>query len=438
VDDGNRRNRFIMSRIHRLYSWEALDSRGRPTVGCRVELDDGTTGRVIVPSGASTGAHEAVELRDGASRYAGRGVEAAVHNVRTVLADAVRGQDAAEPGAVDAALSAVDPSPKFATIGANAVLAVSLAAARAAAASDGVSLARHLAGPGPLRLPMPMVNIVSGGAHADGAIDLQDVLVIPVGAGTFREAVEWAAAVREATRRVAEEWGLDAVALVADEGGLGPALPSNRSALDLVLGGINAAGFAPGTDVAIALDVAATQFHRDGRYHLHRDGQVYTAASLLAEIARWCAEFPIISVEDPLAEDDWDGWVAATAALGPDVQLVGDDLFATDEHRLRRGVRLGAANAVLVKVNQNGLLSGAARVLRTARSAGYRTIVSARSGDTEDDWLADLAVGWDAGQIKVGSTHRAERTAKWNRLLELEATETTTFASGMSIEGVIR
>ena len=418
-----------MSTISHVYGWEALDSRGRPTVACQVRLDSGATGRALVPSGASTGSHEAVELRDGGSRYGGRGVRTAVGNVNTVLAAAVQCIDPAVRGAVDAALSTVDPSAGFATVGANAILAVSLAAVRAAAADAGLSLARYLAGDGPLLLPMPMVNIISGGAHAAGAIDIQDVLVVPIGAACFAEAIEWAGAVRTATQRAAIDRGHPEASLVADEGGLGLSLATNRTALELVLAGITGAGLTPGTQVAIALDIAATELYRDGRYHLNREGRVLTSAELTGELVDWCTHYPIVSIEDPLAEDDWDGWVEATSVLGRDVQLVGDDLFVTDPDRLARGVRTGAANAVLVKVNQNGVLSGAERVRNDAEAAGYRTVVSARSGETEDDWLADLAVGWRAGQIKVGSTHRSERTAKWNRLLELEATEHTTFAN---------
>lgn len=406
-------------------AWEALDSRGRPTVAARVVLADGSQGMALVPSGASAGSHEAVELRDGGSRYGGRGVRAAVINVNTRLAPRVTGVG---PGEVDTVLAAYDPSPGFADTGANAVLAVSLAAARAAAAAAGVSLARHLAGDDPLLLPMPMVNVISGGAHAGAVIDVQDFLVIPVGAGSFAEAIEWAAAVREAATRLARERGHREAVLVADEGGLGIALDSNRAALDLLTDAIEAAGLSAGTQAAIAIDVAATQFHRGDRYRLACEDRELSAAELIAEIADWCATYPIVSVEDILAEDDWPAWQLATAELGDTIDLVGDDLFVTDPARLQRGIDAGVANSVLVKVNQNGLVSGAREVVDLARAAGYRTIVSARSGETEDTWLADLAVGWRAGQIKVGSTHRSERTAKWNRLLELEATEDTTFA----------
>ena len=407
-------------------AWEALDSRGTPTVAARVALSDGAAAQAMVPSGASAGSHEAVELRDGGPRYGGRGVRTAVANVRGQLAPLVRG---CEPAAVDVALRAADADPRFATVGANAVLAVSLAAARAAARSAGTSLARHLSGEAdPLLLPMPMVNIISGGAHAGGAVDVQDFLVIPVGATCFADAVEWAAAVREAAARLALSKGFAGAVLVADEGGLGLRLDTNRAALDLLTEAIEVAGRSPGAEVAIAVDLAATQFFRDGTYRLAAEERELSGDEWIAELAAWCRDYPIVSLEDVLAEDDWEAWRRATELLGPNVELVGDDLFVTEPGRLRRGVDAGVANSVLIKVNQNGLVSGARAVVDLARSSGYRTVVSARSGETEDDWLADLAVGWRAGQIKVGSTHRSERTAKWNRLLCLEATEKTEFA----------
>jgi len=407
-------------------AWEALDSRGRPTVAARVLLAGGAEGVALVPSGASAGSHEAVELRDGGQRYAGRGVLTAVANVNTTLAALVIGREA---GSADAALAEADESPRFATVGANAVLAVSLAAARADAAAAGVSLARRLAGnDAPLLLPMPMVNVISGGAHAGGMLDVQDFLAVPVGATCFAQAIEWAAAVREAAGRLALARGHREAVLVADEGGLGLALGANRAALDLLTEAIESAGFAPGSDVAIAVDVAATQFYAGGRYLLASERRDLSAQELVTELASWCERYPIVSMEDVLAEDDWDAWRHATQVLGHRVELIGDDLFVTQAERLRRGIDAKVANSVLVKVNQNGLLSGARTVLDLARAHGYRTVVSARSGETEDSWLADLAVGWRAGQIKVGSTHRSERTAKWNRLLQLEATEQTVFA----------
>ncbi|HVY62159.1 MAG TPA: phosphopyruvate hydratase, partial [Planctomycetota bacterium] len=372
--------------------------------------------------GASTGRHEARERRDGGERYGGRGVAQAVRAVGEVLAPAVTGVSAADQEAVDRALRDADGTADLARLGANAVLAVSVAAAGAAAQARDVPLWRHLAGErvaGPL-LPLPMVNVVSGGAHARGAgVDLQDVLVVPVGASSFAEAIEWAWRVRRAAETLAAAGGQPA-ALVADEGGLGLGLPSNRAALGLVSDAIERAGLAPGDQAALAVDVAATQLWDGSGYRLATEGRVVDAGALLDEIESWAESFPVVSLEDPLAEDDWEGWAEATRRLGR-LQLVGDDLVVTRVERLERGVGAGIANAILVKPNQCGTLSDAAAALERARAAGYATVVSARSGDTEDCWLADLAVGWLAGQIKVGSTTRSERTAKWNRLLRIEA-----------------
>ncbi len=414
--------------IETVRAWQALDSRGRPTVSAHVRLGGGAVGGATVPSGASTGRHEAVELRDGGSRYSGRGVLSAVANVNGPIAAVLVGLDAGPGDAVDDALRAADPDPGYATLGANAVLAVSVAAAKAAATAAGLSLARHLAGAGPLLLPMPMVNVISGGAHAGRLLDVQDLLVVPTGATSFAEAVRCCAAVREATAEVALERGMTQAVLVADEGGLGLPLASNREALQLLVSGIARAGHEPGGDVHIAMDVAASQLFHDGGYDLALDGRRLSSEQLVAEVTGWCDDFPVVSVEDILAEDDWDGWAVAEAALGRRVELIGDDLFATNLARVQRGVAAGVASSVLVKPNQNGTLAGARDVLLAARAAGYRSVVSARSGETEDSWLSDVAVGWAAGQIKVGSTHRAERTAKWNRLLELEAVESTTFS----------
>ena len=414
--------------IERVIAWEALDSRGRPTVAATVRLRGGVAASARVPSGASTGTHEALELRDGGKRYAGRGVRHAVANVNTLLSEAVAGLDVAEPDAVDIALRDADASPGFAHVGANAVLPVSIAAARAGAAAVGTSLARHVSGYGPLLLPMPMVNIISGGAHAGALIDIQDLLVIPTAARSFAEAIQWCAAIREATGDLARQRGHREAVLVADEGGLGLALASNRQGLELLVAGIEHAGFTPGDDIHMALDIAASEFYREDAYFLSTEQRRLSSTELIAEVLGWCTDFPIVSVEDVLAEDDWGGWIRATDTLGERIELIGDDLFVTDLDRLQRGIDAPAANSVLVKVNQNGTLKGARDVLNLAHRSGYRTVVSARSGETEDSWLADLAVGWRAGQIKVGSTHRSERTAKWNRLLELEATEQTTFA----------
>jgi enolase len=407
--------------ISAVRAWEALDSRGSPTVSCEVVLAGGAAGAATVPAGASTGTHEAVELRDGGERYGGLGAQRAVANVVDVLAGAVRGLEADDREAIDGALRAADGSPDLSRLGANAVLAVSVASAVAAAAGRGEPLWRAVVAPGerPL-IPLPMVNVLSGGAHAGTAIDMQDFLAVPMGASSFAEALEWTWRVRAAAAELVGERGLTA-ALVADEGGLGPALASNREALELLTRAIERSGLVPGDEVAIAIDVAATQFVQPGGgYRLSVENRTIGAGELAAELATWAAEHPIVSIEDPLGEDDWEGWEQAGTQLGH-LQLLGDDLFVTNPERLRRGIETGVGNAVLVKPNQIGTLSSAHEVVELARSAGYATVLSARSGETEDAWLADLAVGWRTGQIKVGSTMRSERTAKWNRLLRIEA-----------------
>jgi enolase len=404
-----------------LLAWEALDSRGKPTVACELRLRGGACATAAVPSGASTGKHEARELRDGGTRFGGFGVRRAVRRVTGEIAAAVRGMDAADQEGLDCALKSLDGTADLGRLGANAVLAVSVAAALAAATAARRPLYRAVLDDGaePL-LPLPMVNIISGGAHSGRSRDVQDFLAVPVGAATFAEAIEWAARVRAGTAAELAARGLR-TALVADEGGLGPPLPSNRSALDMLVAGITRAGLRPGEDVGIAIDLAASQFVRaDGRYALATESRELSAGEWVDELAGWCAAYPIVSLEDALAEDDWDGWHAGTARLGGR-QLLGDDLFATNPDRLRRGIADGVANAVLVKPNQIGTLHTARAVVRQAHAAGYATVLSARSGETEDHWLADLAVGWRTGQIKVGSTMRSERTAKWNRLLRIEA-----------------
>jgi enolase len=400
-------------------AWEALDSRGRPTVGCVVTLADGAQGRALAPSGASTGSHEARELRDGDQRYDGRGVRRAVAHVETVLTDAVQGLDARDTAAVDAALEAVDSDPLLGGVGANAVLAVSLAAALAGADSARTPLWRLLAGDQP-RLPMPMVNIISGGAHAGKALDLQDILAVPVGATSFGQALEWASRTRAGTAEVLAERG-HSTALVADEGGLAGPLPDNETALAVVVDGIHRAGLVPGAQVSLAVDVAANQLWDGSAYCLELEDERLDEQAWLEKLASWCDGHPIVSLEDVLAEDEWHGWATATNLLGLERQILGDDLFATNAARFTKGLEASVANAVLVKPNQAGTLTRARTVLDEAQSHGYSTVVSARSGDTEDHWLSDIAVGWDAGQIKVGSTMRSERTAKWNRLLEIEA-----------------
>ncbi len=408
------------TRIVGVRAWQALDSRGRPTVAARVDLAGGGTGMALAPSGASTGSGEVIELRDGGERFSGLGVMQAVASVNGPLAGAAVGLDAAEQEHVDSVLRSVDGTSNLQRLGGNAVVAVSLATAIAASNALGMPLYRMLAGPDSPLLPLPMVNVISGGAHAAGGIDVQDLLVVPVGASSFSEAIEWAARVRTATASVAAERGLEA-RLVADEGGLGPAIASTEEALELLALGISRSGLRPGEDAAIAVDVAATQLALGrGMYALRNQGVELTANELVDLIDDWRRAYPIVSIEDPLADDDWSGWTQATRRLDG-LQLVGDDLLVTDPDRLERAIAGRIANAVLVKPNQVGTVSDAARVLRDAQEAAYATVVSARSGDTEESWLADLAVGWRAGQIKVGSTTRSERTAKWNRLLEIEA-----------------
>ncbi len=409
-----------MALIQRVLAWEALDSRGTPTVGCAVRLDDGAEGEALVPSGASTGRHEAHERRDGAERYGGKGVQGAVGAVRDEIGPALEGREASDQAGIDGVLRALDATPDLSRLGANAVLAASVACATATARSRGLPLWRLLAPQGPPLLPLPMVNVLSGGAHAGRMLDVQDFLVVPLGAGGFGEAIEWAARVRAATAEALRRRGHE-VSLVADEGGLGAPLPTNRAALDLLLEGIEASGLAPGTEAAIAVDVAATQLVAPDGYALAREGRSLRAGELVEELAAWIDDYPIVSIEDALGEDDGDGWGLITHRLVERIQLVGDDLFATSPERLAQGISEGIANAVLVKPNQVGTLTDAHRVVELARDAGYATVLSARSGETEDAWLADLAVGWRTGQIKVGSTMRSERTAKWNRLLRIEA-----------------
>lgn len=410
--------------IRRVSAWEVLDSRGRPTVACKVELANGGHGTARVPSGMSTGSHEAVELRDGGTRYGGSGVTRAVAGVVEHLAPHVVGLQADQTEIVDAALDDAWQSDSS-VVGSNSTLAVSLATLLAAADAERQPLARFLFGAGTLPLPMPMINIISGGAHAAGAIDLQDFLVIPEGAQTFAQAIEWAARVRDTATAIAFDRGFPDAGLVADEGGLGLRLGSNEAALDLLCAAIEKAGLGLGSDASIAIDAAATEFATPDGYHLAAEARTLHAEELIELYRDWTQRYPIRSIEDALAEDDWHGWQLATRELGDRIDLIGDDLFVTQHHRLRRGITTGCANSILVKVNQNGLVSRSGKVLREAAATGYRTVVSARSGETEDSWVADLAIGWDAGQLKVGSTQRSERTAKWNRVLELEATEDT-------------
>ena len=406
--------------ISEIHAWEALDSRGKPTVACRVTLSGGGTGRAIVPSGASTGGHEARERRDGGTRYAGFGVQHAVMAVRTLVAPLVLGMDAADQAAVDLAMESADPDPDLGTVGANAILAVSLATTLACADEQRMPLWRMLSGSDSPLIPMPMINVISGGAHAAHALDIQDVLAVPLGASSFAESIEWVSRVRAATARLMEEQGI-ATALVADEGGLAGALRDNEHALSLVTAGISAAGLSPGEDVSLAVDFASNQLWDGTQYRLAVENTSLSGQDWIRRIISWCEKYPIVSLEDVLQEDDWSGWRAAQQALGATHQVLGDDHFATNLDRLTRGVATDSANAILVKPNQAGTVTRAATATTFAQSARFATVVSARSGDTEDYWLADIAIGWNAGQIKVGSTMRSERTAKWNRILEIES-----------------
>jgi len=421
-----------------LHAWEALDSRGTPTVGCAVTLEGGSEGEATVPSGASTGSYEAHERRDGGERYGGRGVHDAVSALRGEIRSELVGRDPLDQRGIDKALRELDGTSNLSRLGANAALAASVACAIAAARSQGQPLWQAMCPELPPLLPLPMVNVISGGAHAGGLIDVQDFLVVPVGARGFAEAIEWASRVRAATSAVLRDRGHD-TSLVADEGGMAAPLATNRAALEVLLEGIERSGLEPGVDAAIAVDVAATQLLVDERYVLACEHRSLRAVELVDELEGWAAHYPIVSIEDPLGEDDLDGWRCATDRLAPSIQVLGDDLFVTSPEKLRLGIEQRLANAVLVKPNQIGTLSDARQVVDIARAARYATVLSARSGETEDSWLADLAVGWRTGQLKVGSTTRSERNAKWNRLLRIESEEpTATYAGRAAIAPLAR
>jgi len=397
---------------------EILDSRGNPTVEVELVLDDGSVGRAAVPSGASTGAFEAVELRDGDDRYGGKGVRNAVSSVEDRIADEIVGFEASEQRLLDQKLIELDGTPDKSSLGANAILGVSLAAARAAAESAGLPLFRYVGGSTAHVLPVPMMNILNGGAHADTSVDIQEFMIAPVGAPTFREALRWGAEVYHALKAVLKGRGL--ATSVGDEGGFAPDLPHNREALDLILAGIESAGFRPGSDISLALDAAATEFYSESGRSYEFEGQSRTGESMLSYYTELVDNYPIVSIEDPLSEEDWSGWNALTSALGDRVQIVGDDLFVTNPERLARGVREGSANALLVKVNQIGTLTETLDAVALAHRSGFRTMMSHRSGETEDTTIADLAVALDCGQIKTGAPSRSERVAKYNQLLRIE------------------
>ncbi|TWE11831.1 phosphopyruvate hydratase [Rudaeicoccus suwonensis] len=406
-----------MATIDALLAREILDSRGNPTVEVEVALDDGTVGRAAVPSGASTGQFEAVERRDGnKNRYLGKGVEDAVDAVAEDLAPHLLGYDASEQRLVDQEMIAIDGTDNKGKIGANAILGVSLAIAKAAADSADLPLFRYVGGPNAHLLPVPMMNILNGGAHADSNVDIQEFMIAPIGAGSFREALRWGAEVYHALKKVLHDKGLSTG--LGDEGGFAPNLESNRAALDLILEAIKAAGYEPGKDIALALDVAASEFCADGSYTF--EGAQKSAQEMTDYYADLVANYPLVSIEDPLDEEDWQGWKTLTDALGDKVQIVGDDLFVTNPTRLQRGIDSGTANALLVKVNQIGTLTETLDAVTLAQSNGYRCMMSHRSGETEDTTIADLAVATGCGQIKTGAPARSDRVAKYNQLLRIE------------------
>jgi enolase len=408
-----------MTAIEFIQAREVLDSRGNPTVEVEVFLDGGAFGRAIVPSGASTGAHEAIELRDGdKKRYLGKGVLKAVQNVNEVLGPKLRGESALDQPLLDQTLCELDGTPNKAKLGANALLGVSLAAARAAAMALDVPLYRYVGGATARTLPVPLMNVLNGGAHADNTVDFQEFMIVPIGAKSFSQALRTGAEVFHALKKVLKERGL--ATSVGDEGGFAPNLESNEAAFEILLGAIQAAGYTPGKDVALALDVAATELWKDGRYELRGEGRTMKSDELVALYQRLAATYPIVSIEDGMSEDDWDGWRALTEAIGKSVQLVGDDLFVTNTTRLRRGIDESIANSILIKVNQIGTLTETLDAISLATGAGYTSVISHRSGETEDTTIADLAVATEAGFINTGSLARSERIAKYNQLLRIE------------------
>jgi enolase len=407
-----------MTMIVDLLAREILDSRGNPTVEVDVVLEDGALGRAAVPSGASTGAHEAVELRDGDPRYLGKGVRKAIESVTNDIAEAVVGMDAEDQVAIDEAMIALDGTPNKGKLGANAILGVSLAAAKAAALASGLPLFRYVGGTYARTLPVPMMNIVNGGVHADNPIDFQEFMIMPVGAESFAEAVRMGSEVFHTLKSALKKAGLNTN--VGDEGGFAPNLASAAKALDFVMGAIEMAGFKPGTDIALALDCASTEFFKDGEYRYEGERKTRSSKAQAAYLAKLAADYPIVSIEDGMAEDDWEGWQLLTEKLGKSCQLVGDDLFVTNVTRLARGIAEGAGNAILVKVNQIGTLTETLAAVEMAHKAAFRAVMSHRSGETEDTTIADLAVATNCGQIKTGSLARSDRTSKYNQLIRIE------------------
>jgi enolase len=406
-------------KIHKVVAREILDSRGNPTVEVDVVLNEGSAGRAAVPSGASTGAHEALELRDGKKRYQGKGVVKAIDHVNRLIAPRLRGRDASRQEDIDRMLLDLDGTPNKRRLGANAILGVSLAVAKAAATAAKVPLFRYLGGSRAVTLPVPMMNIVNGGVHADSSVDLQEFMVVPVGARSFADGLRMGVETFHALKGVLKEKGYSTA--VGDEGGFAPNLGSNQEAVELILAAIERAGYQPGRQIGLALDPAASEFYEDGEYVFRKsDGSRRSSAEMVRYYGEWVRRYPILSVEDGLAEDDWDGWATLSRTLGKQVQLVGDDLFVTNPQRLQRGIDAGVANSILIKPNQIGTLTETLDTIDRAKLAGYTTVISHRSGETEDATIADLAVAVNAGQIKTGSACRGERTAKYNQLLRIE------------------
>jgi enolase len=408
-----------MSAIVDIVGREILDSRGNPTVECDVLLESGVMGRAAVPSGASTGSREAIELRDGdKSRYLGKGVLKAVEHINTEISEAVLGLDASEQSFLDKTLIDLDGTDNKSRLGANAMLAVSMAVARAAAEESGLPLYRYFGGMNACQLPVPMMNVINGGAHANNNLDLQELMIIPVGAPSFREAVRYGAEVFHALKKIIHDKGMSIA--VGDEGGFAPNVPNHEAAIQMILDAITAAGYTPGEQIAIGLDCAASEFYKDGKYELEGEGLSLTGEQWIDMLATWVDKYPIISIEDGMAENDWDGWKMLTDRLSQKVQIVGDDLFVTNTKILKEGIDKGIANSILIKINQIGTLTETFAAIEMAKRAGYTAVISHRSGETEDSTIADIAVGMNAGQIKTGSLSRSDRMAKYNQLLRIE------------------
>ena len=408
-----------MSAIVDIIGREVIDSRGNPTVECDVLLESGVMGRAAVPSGASTGSREAIELRDGdAKRYFGKGVLKACENINTEISEAIMGLDANEQAFLDRTLIELDGTENKARLGANAMLAVSMAVAKAAAEEAGLPLYRYLGGSGAMQMPVPMMNVINGGAHADNNLDIQEFMIIPVGAPSFKEAIRYGAEVFHTLKKILHKKGMNTA--VGDEGGFAPSLASHEDAIKLIMQAIEEAGYEPGTQIAIGLDCAASEFYKDGKYHLEGEGMVLSAEEFTNLLATWCDKYPIISIEDAMHEGDWAGWAHLTQALGKKVQLVGDDLFVTNTKILKEGIQKDIANSILIKINQIGTLTETFAAIEMAKRAGYTAVISHRSGETEDSTIADIAVGTNALQIKTGSMSRSDRMAKYNQLLRIE------------------